>query len=55
MLAVFAAAIALAFHTRAADDKRPAAPKPALTVNVTQPAMTNLPLRISANGNIAAW
>ncbi len=29
--------------------------KPALTVQTTQPQSANLPLRISANGNIAAW
>ncbi|MEO8079978.1 MAG: efflux RND transporter periplasmic adaptor subunit [Caldimonas sp.] len=31
------------------------APKPALTVTVTQPIRQTLPLRIGANGNIAAW
>lgn len=40
----------------AADDKKPAAPaKAALTVTVTQPQPSRLPLRIAANGNIAAW
>lgn len=46
------------FGTRAADGKKPAPPaaaKPALTVTVTQPQVMNLPERISANGNIAAW
>lgn len=44
------------FSVRAADEKKPAAPaKPALTVTVTQPQAGNLPLKISANGNIAAW
>ncbi len=45
------------FGVRAADDKKPAAaaPKPALTVTVTQPQSASLPLRISANGNIAPW
>ena len=55
MLALFGVAIALGVHTRAADDKKPAAAKPALTVNVTQPTTLSLPVRISANGNIAAW
>ncbi|MEO6033496.1 MAG: efflux RND transporter periplasmic adaptor subunit, partial [Burkholderiaceae bacterium] len=32
-----------------------AAPKPALTVTATQPQRASLALRISANGNIAAW
>ena len=53
--AVLGAALA-AVGVRAADDKKPAAaPKPALTVTVTQPQSANLPLRLSANGNIAAW
>ena len=41
----------------AADDKKAASapPKSALTVNVTQPQPASLPLRINANGNIAAW
>jgi len=44
----------LAVH--AADDKAPpAASRAALTVNVTQPQSLNLPLRVTANGNIAAW
>ena len=53
--AVLGAALATV-GVRAADDKKPAAaPKPALTVTVTQPQSANLPLRLSANGNIAAW
>ena len=53
--AVLGAAL-VTFGVRAADDKKPAAaPKPALTVTVTQPQSANLPLRLSANGNIAAW
>ncbi len=39
----------------AADDKAPAAPKPALTVTVVQPQLTSLPIRLSANGSIGAW
>ena len=46
---------ALAFSVRAADDKKPAAPKAALTVTVVQPQTATLSTRISANGNIAAW
>jgi len=53
--ALFGAAL-VAFGVRAADDKKPAsAPKPALTVTVTQPQSASLPLRVSANGNIAPW
>jgi RND family efflux transporter MFP subunit len=42
----------------AADDKKAAASSPAkaaLTVTVTQPSSAALPVRVSANGNIAAW
>lgn len=48
---------ASALDARAADAPRPAAPaaKPALTVVATQPRTAVLPLRIAANGNIAAW
>ena len=35
-------------------DKAPA-PKPALTVTVAAPETTRLPIRLAANGNIAAW
>ncbi len=61
LLAALAACAMLALtvggRVGAADD-RPAASAPAkaaLTVNVTQPQFASLPLRISANGNIAAW
>ena len=41
---------------RAADDKVASSPaRAALTVNVTQPQSLTLPLRVTANGNIAAW
>lgn len=39
----------------AADEKKPAQPKPALTVTVVQPQQGQLPIRIYANGNITAW
>lgn len=37
-----------------ADEKKPS-PKPALTVTLAQPLASDLPQRLSANGNIAAW
>jgi RND family efflux transporter MFP subunit len=41
---------------RAADDKKAAAPlRPALTVTTARPAGMRLPLRLAANGNVAAW
>jgi len=48
---------AAALAVRAADDKKPAAaaPRPALSVTTTQPQVISLPLKIAANGNIAAW
>ena len=49
-------ATTLAVH--AADDKKGAtapAARPALTVTTTQPQRTTLPLKIAANGSIAAW
>ena len=50
------AAVLVAVGAWAADEPKPAAaPKPALTVNVTQPQQTVLPLRVTANGNIAPW
>src|SRR2546430_16149233 len=55
--ALVAAAALLVVVVHAADDKKAAAstPKPALTVTATTPQPTRLPLKISANGNIAAW
>ena len=58
--AVAAAALlgAATLAVRAADDKKAtpaAAPRPALSVTTTQPLSASLPLKIAANGNIAAW
>ena len=41
--------------SNAADDKKPAGSKPALTVSVVRPETSTLPIRLAANGNIAAW
>ena len=50
-----AAAGVLTFSVRA-DDKAAAAPaRAALSVNVTQPRSAALPVRVTANGSIAAW
>jgi RND family efflux transporter MFP subunit len=42
---------------RAADDRKAAQPanRPALTVTTARPSIARLPLRLSANGNVAAW
>ena len=64
LLAAGALAVAalVAMRVDAADDKKPAspaaaasAPKAALTVTTTTPQTATLPLKLSANGNIAAW
>ena len=46
---------ALVLGVHAADKPASAAPKAALTVTVTQPQPAALPVRVTANGNIAAW
>jgi len=40
---------------RAADEKKTAAPRPALTVTTARPESARMPLRLAANGNVAAW
>ncbi len=55
-LAVATALAALAQAPSAlADDKKAAAAKPALTVTTVRPQKTRLPIRLTANGNVAAW
>lgn len=39
----------------AKEEKQAAAPRPALTVTTARPTQASLPIRLSANGNIAAW
>ena len=41
--------------THAADDKKMAAPKPALTVSTVSPATAQVAMQLPANGNVAAW
>jgi len=59
LLAVFAVTgIGMAVYspaTQAADEKKAEAPKPALTVTTTQPVAASLPIKLAANGNVAAW
>ena len=59
-VAVVAGGAALFAKQHAANDekKKPAAvatTKPALTVTTTRPSATNLPIKLTANGNIMAW
>ena len=42
-------------ESRAADEKKPATAKPALTVTTAQPQQARVPLKLAANGNIMAW
>lgn len=39
----------------AADDKKAAPVKPALTVTSTRPSTAKLPIKLAANGNVTAW
>ena len=41
--------------SQAADDKKAAPPKPALTVTTARAQPASLPIRLAANGNVAAW
>lgn len=56
---ITAGAIALFFLKSGTTDKRAAGPapsaRPALTVTTTQAQMGALPIKLAANGNIAAW
>jgi RND family efflux transporter MFP subunit len=59
-VAVVAGGAALFAKQHAANDekKKPASVatvKPALTVTTTRPSATNLPIKLTANGNIMAW
>jgi RND family efflux transporter MFP subunit len=59
LLAVFAVTgIGMAVYspaTQAADEKKVEAPKAALTVTITKPVAASLPIKLAANGNVAAW
>jgi len=59
LLAIFAiggAGLALyPSNTHAADDKKAETAKPALTVTTTKPSAARLPIKLAANGNVAAW
>ena len=61
LLTVFAAAcigIGMAVYSpasHAADDKKSEPPKPALTVTTTRPSTASAPIKLAANGNVAAW
>ena len=54
---LLAATGALVFSgaSRAADEPKAGQPRPAMTVSTAQPQRTSVPLRLAANGNVAAW
>ncbi|WP_298834791.1 efflux RND transporter periplasmic adaptor subunit [uncultured Piscinibacter sp.] len=55
-LAIAITAVLVTLSVHAADKPASAAAaKPALTVTVTSPQQTTVPLKIAANGNISAW
>jgi RND family efflux transporter MFP subunit len=53
--AILAGTVGVLVASRAADDKKTAAPRPALTVTTAKPEQARLPLSLAANGNVAAW
>ena len=59
LLGVFAAVSATLLiassDTTAADDKKAAPVRPALTVTTTRPSPAQLPIKLAANGNVAPW
>ena len=54
-LGIYWAIAIFSSQSQAADDKKVAAPKAALTVSTVQPVMRNLPFTLPANGNVSAW
>jgi len=49
------AGVALHAAPSSAADEKKAVQKPALTVTTTKPQTSKLPIKLSANGNVAAW
>src|SRR4051812_45669551 len=53
--AICIAGVALPRHSDAADDKKAAPTKAALTVTTVRPAPARLAIKLAANGNVSAW
>ncbi len=53
--ALLCTALVIVLQAHAADSKPAAPSRPALTVSAVQPERSALPLRLTANGSIAAW
>jgi len=54
-VALSGAALIASSASHAADDKKAATVKPALTVTTTRATPAKLPIKLAANGNVAAW
>ena len=52
---LLAATVLFSSLSGAAVEKKKSAPKPALSVTTVRPTQTSLPIKLSANGSIAAW
>jgi RND family efflux transporter MFP subunit len=55
LTAVAATMVIFSTASIAADDKKEAPLKPALTVTTVKPSAASLPIKLTANGNVAAW
>jgi RND family efflux transporter MFP subunit len=55
VLATLAAVMVFVFKPSGDADDKKATVKPALTVTTTRPSPAQLPIKLAANGNIAAW
>jgi RND family efflux transporter MFP subunit len=55
LAAVGAATVLVTPASVAADDKKAATTKPALTVTTVRPSTAQLPIKLAANGNVVAW
>jgi RND family efflux transporter MFP subunit len=53
--ALLTGTVGLLVSSRAADDKKAAAPRPALTVTTARPEAARMAMSLAANGNVAAW
>ena len=55
LLAVTALCMLAGTASQAQTGTHPPATKASMTITTTEPLQSNLPLRLSANGNVAAW
>ncbi len=55
LAAVAATMVIFSTASNAADDKKDAPVKPALTITTIKPSAASLPIKLAANGNVTAW